>query len=118
MAARERVICASAEVLDGARGVRFDLQHGERPAQAFVIRYHGKPHAYVNSCPHAGTELDWNPAEFFDDSGLYLICATHGAVFVPDSGACVGGPCRGQALCRVNVIERDGTIYWVAQEET
>jgi nitrite reductase/ring-hydroxylating ferredoxin subunit len=118
MAVRERVICASAEVLDGARGARFELRYAGRATQAFVIRYQGTAHAYVNTCPHAGTELDWNPAEFFDDSGLYLICATHGAVFVPDTGACAGGPCRGQALRRVKVVERDAMIYCLEEEET
>jgi nitrite reductase/ring-hydroxylating ferredoxin subunit len=118
MAVRERLICASTEVLDGARGARFEVRFCGRATSAFVIRYRGAAHAYINSCPHAGTELDWNPAEFFDDSGLYLICATHGALFHPATGACVGGPCRGQRLRNLNVIERDTAIYLLEEEET
>jgi len=118
MAVRERLICTSIEVQDGARGARFDLQWCGRATPAFVIRYQGVAHAFINSCPHAGTELDWNPAEFFDHTGLYLVCATHGAMFAPDSGACVGGPCRGQRLSRLRVAERDGSIYLVETEET
>ena len=77
-------ICASAELVDGGRGVRFELDPKAYFAPvAFVVRHCGAVRAYVNHCPHAGTELDWNPGEFFDETGLYLICSTHGALFEP-----------------------------------
>ena len=73
--------------------------------------YHGGAHhAYVNRCPHAGTPLDWWPNEFFTEDGQYLICATHGAVFAPDSGVCLEGPCPGARLERLVVTARDGEI--------
>ena len=78
---------------------------------AFVIRYRGRVHAYLNECRHQCTELDWNPGEFFDAERLYLVCATHGALYEPDSGLCVDGPCRGARLAGVAVIERNGAIY-------
>ena len=96
---------------EGGTGVRFDLNLDDKPRAAFVIRFDGVVHAYVNSCPHMGTELDWQPGQFFDESGLYLICATHGAVFAPDSGYCGGGPCRGQTLLRLPVVELGGGIF-------
>jgi len=43
----------------------------------------------------AAPELDWQPGEFFDIAGVYLVCSTHGAIFEPNSGLCVAGPCRG-----------------------
>jgi nitrite reductase/ring-hydroxylating ferredoxin subunit len=58
-------------------------------------------------------ELDWVPGKFFDDGGLYLICATHGAMYEPDSGQCVGGPCRGARLEPLAVREHEGGV-WVA----
>ena len=58
-----------------------------------------------------GVELDWMEGEFFDDSGLYLICSTHGATYAPESGFCVAGPCRGQSLQELAVEERNGNIY-------
>ncbi len=96
---------------EGGTGVRFDLNLDDKPRAAFVIRFDGVVHAYVNCCPHMGTELDWQPGQFFDESGLYLICATHGAVFAPDSGYCGGGPCRGQTLLRLPVVELGGGIF-------
>ncbi len=117
MAVSQRLICASAELTEGARGARFEIQLQGCATPAFVVRYQGAARAYVNRCPHAGTELDWNPAEFFDDSGLYLICATHGALFIPESGQCAAGPCRGQALQRVAVVEHEGNIYMLEEED-
>ncbi len=104
-------ICNAVELLDGGRGVRFNISRGGKSEAAFAIRFDGKVYAYANFCPHLGTELDWQPGEFFDDSGLYLICATHGAVFMPDSGYCTGGPCRGRRLLSLPIIESNDEIF-------
>ena len=111
MADDARVICASGELVDGGAGVRFDLDPAAHltPA-AFAVRHCGVVRAFVNRCPHAGSELDWNPGEFFDETGLYLICSTHGALFEPGNGYCVAGPCRGASLEPLGVGERDGQV--------
>jgi hypothetical protein len=58
-------------------------------------------------------ELDWQAGEFFDFDREFLICATHGALYEPSSGACAGGPCAGRGgLRRLDVFEREGKIYW------
>lgn len=119
MAARERLICPSAALVDGGLGVRFELAPapatpaGRRPAfepTGFVIRHHGAVRGYVNRCPHMGTELDWQPGEFFEEAKLYLVCSTHGALFEPATGYCVAGPCRGASLARLPMRERDGQV--------
>jgi nitrite reductase/ring-hydroxylating ferredoxin subunit len=102
-----RTLCQSNDLVEGGRGVKFPLrQH----TTGFVVRYDGEVHGYVNTCPHAYTELDWQDSDFFDESGLYLVCATHGAMFAPSSGICVLGPCRGQALPKLTVREVDGVV--------
>jgi nitrite reductase/ring-hydroxylating ferredoxin subunit len=111
MAKTQRVICASAELADGGPGVRFKVDVRGAPAAAFAVRYNGGVYAYLNSCAHLPVELDWMEGEFFDKAGLYLICATHGATYEPDSGYCVMGPCKGQRLIAVKVAERDGNVY-------
>ena len=98
MACRERVICASAALADCAAGVRFTLESEGGEEKGFAVRFAGRVHAFVNRCPHMGTELDWQPGEFFEESGLYLVCSTHGAIFQPDTGFCVAGPCHGASL--------------------
>lgn len=108
-----RLICESNRLEEGSTGVRFDLQWGTKTLVAFAVRKGGMAYAYLNSCPHQGTELDWQEGEFFDESALYLICATHGAAFFPDSGFCCAGPCKGRSLVKVRVEERDGHLYWL-----
>ena len=103
----ERLICPSGELADGGPGVRFELG---AHAQGFAVRFLGRARAFVNRCPHAGTELDWQPGQFFEESGLYLMCSTHGALFEPGNGYCVAGPCRGASLEPLEIRERDGEV--------
>lgn len=110
MAAGARVICTSHELLEGGLGVRFEVEHEGDVAAAFAVRHAGKVYAYLNRCAHIGVELDWMPGQFFEDSGLYLICATHGAIYGPNTGRCVQGPCKGRSLIPLDVYERDGKV--------
>ena len=105
-------VCEAAALLDGGKGVRFPVLAFGQPATGFVVRYGGKPYAYLNRCAHVPIELDWKQGDFFESSGLYLMCQTHGAVFAPDTGMCAGGPCRGGRLHPIPVAERDGGIWW------
>ena len=117
MAANPRLICASGDLADGGRGVRFTLQRAGVEEPAFVVRFAGIPRAYLNRCAHTPIELDWNAGEFFDDSRLYLICAMHGALYAPETGRCLGGRCRGHGgLIPLMVEERDGGVYLVEPE--
>lgn len=111
MAARERLICASSELVDGGDGVRFETPVAGKATPAFVVRYQGKVYGYLNRCGHVPVEIDWQQGKFFDHSGLYLICATHGALYAPESGRCVGGRCSGRGLAALAVSERDQGIY-------
>jgi len=104
----ERILCRSEELQDTGKGVRFVL---DAITNGFAIRFRGRVSAYVNRCPHLGTELDWEPGEFWEESGLYLVCSTHGAIFEPDTGKCVAGPCRGASLEPLQVREREGQVF-------
>jgi nitrite reductase/ring-hydroxylating ferredoxin subunit len=113
MAATERLICPSAELTDAGDGVRFDVNYRGGLQSAFVIRHRGRAHAYLNRCAHIGVELDWQPGKFFDIEGAHLICSTHGAVYAPSNGRCLGGPCQGGALVPLSVVERDGQVILI-----
>lgn len=110
MARESRLICAAGDLAEGGHGVRFDWPAAGGAGKGFAIRHAGTVRAYVNRCPHRGTELDWMSGEFFEASGLYLVCATHGATFDPESGICVAGPCKGARLEAIAVAERDGRV--------
>jgi nitrite reductase/ring-hydroxylating ferredoxin subunit len=99
----------AAEVPPGA-AAKFPVNWRGARVEGFVVNFDGRYHAYVNRCAHAGTPLDWWPNEFFTDDGRLLICATHGALFEPDSGRCAGGPCGGSALRPLVVRVEDGQV--------
>jgi len=110
-------ICASADLIEGGKGVRFPVLGPYGAAVGFVVRYDGIVRSYLNQCAHVPVELDWRAGEFFDSSGLYLVCAVHGALYEPDSGRCAGGPCRGSRLHSLIVLEQQETIYWQPNEQ-
>lgn len=111
MAQDLRLICAAGELEEGGKGVCFTVSRYGQEVPAFVVRYRGRVHAYLNQCGHVPARLDWQPGEFFDDSKLYLVCSIHGALYAPESGRCLGGRCQGKGLKPLEVEERDGSIY-------
>lgn len=107
-------ICASSALVDGGEGVRFRVRVAGVDATGFAVRYRGRVFGYLNRCAHVAMELDWLPGRFFDSSGQWLVCATHGALYDAESGRCVGGPCVGRgALRALRVIEREGRVFWI-----
>ena len=104
-------LCNSAALQNANTAVPFDVVFGGQTCRAFAVRYQGHVHAYVNRCTHVSMEMDWQPNQFFDDTGAWLLCATHGAAYKPDTGACGGGPCKG-GLQKIACSEQDGVVFW------
>lgn len=104
-------LCNSTDLVDSGLAVPFDVVYGGQTCRAFAIRYAGQAHAYLNRCTHVAMELDYLPNHFFDLTGHWLICATHGALYAPETGACRGGPCRG-GLVKIALSEHDGVVHW------
>lgn len=115
-AAADLFICDADAVLEGGRGVRFAVTAFGDDGTGFVVRYDGKVYGYLNRCAHVPIELDWAEGEFFESSGLYLMCSTHGAIYVPETGQCAGGPCKGGRLRPIALREELGKIYWLPDE--
>ena len=113
MAGPSRVIAPAGALPEGGRGVRFAWPPAGGEGKGFAVRFDGEPRAFVNRCPHLGVELDWEPGEFFEETGLYLVCSTHGAIFEPSTGLCVAGPCRGARLEAIAIEERDGLVQLI-----
>lgn len=106
-------VCASAALADGGDGLRLRWRDASGTVQAaFVVRVSGTVRAFLNRCAHVPVELDWMPGRFLDESGLYLVCATHGAMYDAADGRCAGGPCRGRGgLQPIPARERDGAVW-------
>jgi nitrite reductase/ring-hydroxylating ferredoxin subunit len=104
-------LCNSADLVNSGKAVPLDVVYGGQTCRAFAIRYLGQVQAYLNRCSHVAMELDYRADHFFDSTGHWLMCATHGAVYQPQTGACRGGPCRG-GLIKIETSEQDGVVYW------
>jgi nitrite reductase/ring-hydroxylating ferredoxin subunit len=102
------LFCWSLAALPGSQSRGFEIA-GQK---LLAVRKDGQCHVYRNSCPHRGIPLEWLPDQFLDASASLIQCATHGALFLIDSGECVAGPCAGQSLSRVGCHE-DAAGLWL-----
>ncbi|WP_067583793.1 Rieske (2Fe-2S) protein [Endozoicomonas ascidiicola] len=99
-------LCAVSDLDDpGSKGF-----HNER-GHLFAVRQGLQVFVYVNSCPHFGINLEWQPDQFLDSEKRLIQCATHGAQFLIETGECIAGPCPGDQLTSVECEVRDGVVY-------
>ena len=106
-------ICESADLEEGGTGYRFNVLYNGEATSAFLVRVDNEVRSFLNRCSHVPIEMDWNYGEFLDDSGRVIVCATHGASYDATDGNCLGGPCSGNPLIRLNVLEKEGSVYWL-----
>ena len=105
-------LCASHELADSGLAVPFDVVYAGQTCRAFAVRFQGQVQAYLNRCSHVAMEMDWQANRFFDATGQWLVCASHGASYRPDTGACAGGPCRG-GLVTIALVEHQSVVFWL-----
>lgn len=103
------VLCPLDDVPDGgSNGFVAETPDGKR---AFlVVRQGGEAYVYVNSCPHIGSPLDFEPGQFMNLEKTHIMCSTHGALFDIKTGHCLSGPCAGDDLEKVDSTVVDGKI--------
>ena len=91
------VVARLADLGDpGAR--EFFIGDGDWPFRGFLVQVDGRLRAYANVCPHKQHPLNLADDEFLVAGQKLLRCASHNALFVPESGLCVFGPCAGRSL--------------------
>ena len=102
-------LCDAGE-LDEGRARGFDPS-GSGHDTMFVVRRNGL-HAWRNVCPHwANTSMAWRKDAFLNRDGTRIVCAAHGAQFEIETGLCTLGPCIGDSLTRVHLVEsQDGSL--------
>lgn len=109
MQSEATMICRLSDLEDpGSRA--FTSEEGARLLRGFVVRRGADVFAYVNRCPHAGHALNWNPDQFLTSTRTLILCCSHGAQFMIDTGVCVAGPCVGSALTRIAVRVEDERV--------
>ena|GEM_PF-452472 len=119
---RQRVSLTEAQRDAADRGlfVRVDLPaparlgDGTRAASLLVARVGGAMRAFANVCRHQAVPLDARAEEELTgamaDDGRHLVCLSHGALYRPDDGMCVSGPCLGERLVAIPIDDRDGAL--------
>lgn len=90
----------------------FLVGSGDWPFRGVVVRLDGQLYAYANVCPHKLHPLNAAEDGFFMPGERLLRCASHQALFDPESGRCVAGPCAGQRLAPLP-CGRDEDEVWV-----
>lgn len=90
---------------------KFTVWFEGREEEAFVVNHEGVLHAWVNRCLHVPMTLDWVENRFLTEDRRFILCATHGARYRPDTGECVVGPPCGKFLIRVPLAVRDGEVF-------
>ena len=100
-------LCRIEDIPDRqARG--FPIEGAEY--DVFVYREGATLRAFVNSCPHQGTPLDWMPDQFIAPDSEHFLCATHGALFRIEDGECIAGPCPGKRLRSHPILLFEGWV--------
>jgi len=96
-------LCARSELEDpGTRGFEVDCG-AQQTVALFVVLKDGVLSAYRNRCPHTGAPLNWLPDQFLDLENSFIECAIHGALFRPEDGYCLRGPCAGGSLDSIDL---------------
>lgn len=111
MSAKKFRICHLSQLTDPA-SLGFSVSYEDEEVEGFVVRRGDSVTAFINSCPHTGASLNWSPDQFLDVEGEFIQCSLHGALFRPNDGLCIRGPCVGQFLHSLPVRLEAG-IIWV-----
>ncbi|SAK52423.1 Rieske (2Fe-2S) domain-containing protein [Caballeronia glebae] len=111
-------LCRFVELSPGeARGFDPDMSGRDR---LFVVRRGERVDAWLNACPHYAladaVPLAWRRNGYMSADGRHIVCAGHGALFEPDNGQCIQGPCVGEQLQRVPLTLTETGELWVSNE--
>ncbi|HZZ34622.1 MAG TPA: Rieske (2Fe-2S) protein [Caulobacteraceae bacterium] len=91
------VLCRLEAVPDpGSKG--FQFRAADQLFLGFIVRREGQIAGYVDCCPHAGMPLALFDDRYLTREGDLILCSSHGALFRPHDGLCIGGPCAGRRL--------------------
>jgi nitrite reductase/ring-hydroxylating ferredoxin subunit len=104
-------LCPQDSIAEGgARG--FD-PFAEGRDTLLVARWRGVLRAWRNRCPHLDVAMQYRKDRFMSGDGQHIVCFAHGALFRPDSGLCVRGPCLGQTLQPLALALDDNGGVWL-----
>jgi nitrite reductase/ring-hydroxylating ferredoxin subunit len=98
------------ELIADGTARNFVLQMKAGRFHGFVVRRGDAVFGYVDRCPHAGLPLAQELDGYMTADARLIQCSWHGALFQPESGQCIGGPCVGARLKPWPVAVQGGVI--------
>lgn len=104
---KKYLICSVSELIEKGLAIRFQVELDGKRKPAFILKYGSQYFAYLNECAHIPVEMDWQPGDFLDIDKTTILCAMHGAAYLPDTGLCVRGPCKGARLKKIPIYEQE-----------
>ena len=109
----------NSESLSSARAISFrkPRPNGDSVVSGLLVATPDGARAYRNVCPHVSIPLDRDREPLLTADGLFLVCRNHGALFTPEDGLCVAGPCQGESLVPLRVV-RSGAGWALDAGET
>jgi nitrite reductase/ring-hydroxylating ferredoxin subunit len=111
-----KILLARVDELPPGATKKFTFEaHGQK-IEAFLANVQGEFVAFVNRCVHLPITLDLDDNDFFTCDARLFVCKTHGSVYDPHAGKCVGGPGQGKSLERLPLIVENGAVYLDAPE--
>jgi len=101
-------VCSIHDISNpGSKGMTYN------DTRLIIVQKNLQFYVYLNSCPHRGIPLEWQPDQFLDMDKEFIQCAMHGALFSIDTGRCITGPCPGEKLTPIPHCIVDDQIYLV-----
>lgn len=94
---------------------KFKIELNGTIQEGFVVNLNDSVVAYQNVCRHLPISLDFGDGQILTQDGSHFICATHGALYEPQSGLCVAGPCAGLSLDPIRVVIEDEWIVAIPE---
>ncbi len=97
--------------IDEEDSKEFFIPQGEKEQSVLAVKKDGVLSVYINSCPHLGVPMNFEPDRFLDVEKNFIMCSTHGALFKIDDGECIHGPCMGRSLQVVDHEIREEEVF-------
>ena len=102
-------ICFLEDIPDN-KALSFKISLKNFDPGIIIVRRGNNAHAFVNNCPHANLPLDLIEGKVLARDGYNLLCANHAALFNPETGICLSGPCAGKKLATKTIKIKEGKI--------
>ena len=107
---RRQFIAAAADIPAG--GLGFTYASGPFTEGGILVLTPAGVRGWRNRCSHLAVPLDHeDPGRFATSDRRHLVCGKHGALYRPEDGACVAGPCRGARLRSLPIVVDGDNVY-------